>query len=157
MLKISEAKSDIEIQEVRRLFSEYATGSDLQTDAQNFEADLLYLHNRFGSPAGRMLLASFEGLPGNIGCVALKRLDNQICEMKYLYVSPPFRGMGIGRTLCERVSEMAIDIGYRRIRLAVLKNTTGVINLFRSLGFQETAAYNDSPVNETMFMELVLA
>ncbi len=49
-------------------------------DAAAFEAELAGLPGKYGPPDGRLLLASVDGAPA--GCVALRRLDGDVCEMK---------------------------------------------------------------------------
>ncbi|MEH3157422.1 MAG: GNAT family N-acetyltransferase [Sphingomonas taxi] len=48
-----------------------------------------------------MLLADTDGAID--GCVALRRVDTEICEMKRLYVRPQARGARLGRMLVEQL------------------------------------------------------
>jgi len=51
----------------------------------------------------------------------------------------------------------AVAIGYTRMRLdTVVGKMDHAIGMYRELGFVETAPYYNSPVGETLFMELAL-
>lgn len=90
--------------------------------------------------------------------IALRALDEAgLCEMKRLYVRPEFRGHAIGRVLAECVIGEATEIGYARMRLdTVPGNMDRAIAMYRELGFRETIPYYNSPVGQTLFMELDL-
>ncbi|MFA5881237.1 MAG: GNAT family N-acetyltransferase [Eubacteriales bacterium] len=60
---------------------------------------------------------AFEGDEA-AGCIALKKLKDNSCEMKRLYVRPKFRGQGIGKALTEAIIAKAKDIvGYTGIHI----------------------------------------
>ncbi len=44
------------------------------------------------------------------GCVALKKLEGKICELKRLYVRNQFRGLKIGKILLEEIIEEAKNL-----------------------------------------------
>ena len=91
-----------------------------------------------------------------MGCVALRRLDTETCEMKRLYVRPPSRGKGIGRTLVETTIGHARRIGYKRMRLDAIRNMTAAVGLYTSMGFEEIAPYRHNPIAGAVYMELSL-
>ena len=110
----------------------------------------MFTHLRRGS----LLLAVDEEKIA--GCVALKKVDDRVCEMKRLYVRAEFRGRGIGKILAMRIADEAREIGYERLRLDTLPTMKEAISLYRSLGFEEIPAYRDLPVPGALFMEVKL-
>ena len=114
-MKICEAVTRQQIGLIRTLFEEYAAWLGIGPSFQGFAAELAGLPGAYVPPRGRLLLA----VAGDeaAGCVALRPLDDNVCEMKRLFVRSRFRGRGTGRLLAERVVEEARASGYRTIRL----------------------------------------
>jgi GNAT superfamily N-acetyltransferase len=130
---------------VRTLLREYAGGLGVDLSFQDFDAEL-------ADPLGfyeLVLLA--EG-----GCVALRSIDAETCEMKRLYVRPAARSGGLGRRLAEAIVSEARARGYRRMLLDTLPTMGAAQALYASLGFRETEPYRYNPVPGTTFLELAL-
>ena len=153
-VRLSRAESESEVEEARALFREYADATGVDLCFQNFAQELASLPGDYAPPAGSLLLAHSGVEPA--GCVALRRIDDAVCEMKRLYVRPAFRGGGLGRTLAEAVVAEARRIGYERMRLDTLPSMRSAIGLYRSLGFREIDGYRFNPVEGTLYMELTL-
>ena len=153
-LKIEVAITARDIAATRALFEEYAASLGIDLCFQDFEKELATLPGSYAPPSGRLLLA----MRGNqiAGCVALRRLEQDICEMKRLYVRPAFRGSGLGRMLVEEITREARIAGYHRMRLDTLPTMVGALALYRRLGFREIPPYRNNPLGGTVFLELQL-
>jgi ribosomal protein S18 acetylase RimI-like enzyme len=133
---------------------EYADSLGFDLSFQDFESELAALPGDYAPPGGRLLLA-YRG-SYLAGCVALRPLGPDVCEMKRLYVRPNCRGCGVGRALAERLIAEARQIGYRRMRLDTVPSMVRAQSLYSSLGFAEIAPYRHNPIPGTTFLELVL-
>ena len=153
-MDIIQATSPQAIERARTLFREYERSLGIDLCFQGFEQELAGLPGAYAPPTGRLLFA-VEG-DTLAGCVALRPLDNDACEMKRLYVRPEFRGRGGGRALATTVIRVAHAIGYARMRLDTLPSMQEAIALYRALGFVEIAQYTANPVPDALFMELGL-
>ncbi|CAN5792087.1 N-acetyltransferase [soil metagenome] len=154
-MKIVQAQSPADIDRARELFEEYAAWLGINLCFQNFEKELAELPGEYIPPTGCLLLA-FDGDQIS-GCVALRGLGDEVCEIKRLYVRPDFRGKGLGRELTRAVVDAARKIGYERMRLDTLPSKMDrAIAMYRSLGFREIEAYYHNPVAGATFMELSL-
>ena len=144
-----------QIEEIRRLFREYEQWLGLDLCFQNFEQELRDLPGKYAAPTGRLFLFLVENK--SAGCIALRKLDNEICEMKRLFVREEFRGLNLGRKLIERLIKEAKEIGYEKMRLDTLpEKMPRAVKLYESYGFRQIAPYYDNPYGETLFMELLL-
>lgn len=151
---IRNADGPADVATARILFEEYQQSLGFSLCFQNFDAELAGLPGAYAPPAGRLLLAFAGAEPA--GCVALRKIGEEICEMKRLWVRPAFRGTGLGRRLAETLLAEARAIGYRRIRLDTLPSMTAAQSLYLSLGFADIPPYNDHPIEGTRFMEAIL-
>ena len=150
-----QAEAPEQVALARELFLEYAGWLGFSLCFQNFDKELAELPGAYAPPRGRLILAQRGG--GTAGCVALRPILPEACEMKRLYVRPEFRGRGLGRELAVRVIEEARALGYARMLLDTLPGRmAGAIKVYRSLGFTETAPYYPAPDEGFLFMELKL-
>lgn len=141
-------------QSVRELFIQYGSSLGFDLEFQGFSRELAGLPGDYASPAGCILLAEVVG--GYAGCVALRPLQDKICEMKRLYVIPEHQGCGIGRALAGSVIGEALKKGYQKMRLDTVESMKAARRLYVSLGFETIGAYCYNPLDNPSFMELEL-
>jgi len=154
-LSFAQAESEGQIAQARDLFLEYAQSLGFSLCFQNFDKELAGLPGDYAPPEGRLLLVEYAGQLA--GCVALHKLDSNICEMKRLYLRPQFRGKGLGRALAEKIIADARQIGYQRMRLDTVEPVMrDAVAMYRRLGFNEIPAYRPNPNAGTLYMELLL-
>lgn len=152
MIKIIQAETPGQIEEVRKLFREYEAWLGLDLCFQNFEAEITNLPGKYALPGGRLFLAFVDDAAA--GCIALRKLEKDICEMKRLYVRSEFRALGLGRTLIEKLINEARLTGYEKMRLDTLPDKMAkAVKLYKSYGFCAIPAYYPNPYGETLYME----
>jgi putative acetyltransferase len=141
------------IEQIRALFLEYGSSLGFSLCFQSFDEELKSLPGAYSPPSGRLLLARCGDHAG--GCIALRRIEAGICEMKRLYVRPGDRGLG--RMLVELLIAEARAIGYECMRLDTVGSAMqDAIALYRRVGFKEIAPYSNIPIESALWMELVL-
>lgn len=147
--------------EIQSLFSEYTelliAGDPSFREylkQQRYDAELDHPLEKYGPPDGRLYIALWNETPA--GCIALRRIDAESCEMKRLYVRPALRGRGIGSQLIQQILSDARAIGYRRMLLDTLPFLEQAIHMYEDIGFREIPIYNDSPMTSAIYMSLDL-
>lgn len=154
MLNIYQIRSNEDKAHVRELFWEYLQWANAKAnevfgvdfDIQSIlEQDMVGLE-KYSLPHGRLLLAEYEGQIAGLAC--MRRIREDIGEIKRMYVRPGFRGKGIGRALLERLVHDARETGYPRIRLDSARHMKEAHSLYRSAGFQAIDPYPESEIPE---------
>lgn len=147
--------------EVGILFAEYTDllisgDSTFQKylDIQHYDEELKDLKAKYGAPYGRLYLAYASNEVA--GCIGLKKIDEENCEMKRLYVRPQFRGKHIGNQLISKIITDAKEIGYSYMLLDTLPFLQSAIHMYQNYGFYEIGSYNDSPMASSIYMKLDL-
>jgi len=148
-------------EEVGQLFSEYTRMLIKEVpafkdylDMQNYAEEIKHLEEKYGKPRGRLYLAYHND--DLAGCIGLRKIDEQRCEMKRLYVRPEFRAKNIGKLLVEQIIRDAQEIGYIKMLLDTFPFLESALRMYKSYGFKEIACYNDNPIADSVYLELEL-
>ncbi len=136
------------------IWREFIAASPVNLDYQNNEAEFATLPGKYAAPGGCVLLA--DGAGEIRGCIALRRVTPQICEMKRLYVRPDARGHALGRRLVESLIAEARGLGYREMRLDVQEAFVSARSLYARLGFVAAEPVSYNPVPGASFLGLML-
>jgi len=133
------------------LFQEYANSLNISLDFQHFDEELKIMSKMYGPPDGILILAYIKNQ--TVGCAALRKIAEGICEVKRMYVQPSHRRLYIGNTLIEMLVNKALDMGYKCMRLDTLDHMIPAITLYQRHGFYKIDAYYFNPSRNTVYME----
>jgi len=161
IIQVTSAK---DVDQVRALLNEYiafassiSPGINSVPAFKGYEDEFAKLPGIYAPPTGRLLMALEDSQPA--GCVALKRIGPDVCELKRLYVRPQFRGKKIGSKLVEMLVDEARKMGYSKMVLDSHKSMKSAHRIYQEVGFRFVEAPADFPErlrNEVVFMELAL-
>ena len=116
--------------------------SQLQSDVQAYALP----------PEGRLFLAYVDDKVA--GCIAMRKLEESICEIKRLFVRDGFRGQKVGVHLIEKLIEEAQKENYSKMRLDTFPPKMGkAVSLYEAHGFRAIPCYYDNPYEGVLFME----
>lgn len=119
---------------------------------QNYDEELQHLEEKYGRPQGRLYLVRCDGQ--DAGCIAIRYLEEGICELKRVYLRPAFQGHGVGRQMMEKIIAEARDAGYHTMRLDTVPYLDAAHALYVKLGFYVIPKYYfTNPVEEAIYME----
>ena len=151
MPEIIIATTDTEYEAAAKLFKEYADWLNIDLCFQNFEKELVSLQQMYAQPYGGIVLYKNENY--FIGCVGIRKLHHEICELKRMYVRPAFHKKGIGKVLLKKAIALAKKLNYTSIRLDTLNHMQPAISLYKQFGFKEITPYYRNPNNTALFFE----
>jgi putative acetyltransferase len=91
-----------------------------------------------------------------VGTGGIRKLDDEICELKRMWFLKAYRGQGLGWQMAQRLLGFAKQAGYRNIRLdlASKERQLEALNFYQKLGFYAIDRYNDGLCE--VFMEKTL-
>lgn len=139
---------------IRRRYRKHGDMIDAHFDENEWQSELA---GHYGPPFGAIVLAVVDGIPA--GCVMIRGIEGDACEMKRLFVRPAFRGLSLGRAMVRKLARLAKARGYAHMRLETGILQTEVLALYRSLGFKPIAPYHACPqwfVDNGRFMDATL-
>ena len=133
------------------LFREYANSLNISLAFQNFDEELNIINSMYGSPTGCLLLVYDNELP--VACAAYRKIGEDICELKRMYIKPNYRRKGIGQEIMNILCTRSKLNGYRLMRLDSLDTMTPAIKLYSNNGFYTIEAYYHNPNEGVVYME----
>ena len=93
-------------------------------------------------PDGIIYLLEAEGEIAGMG--AIRKLRDQIGEIKRMYIRPPYRGKGYGKQMLNKLLEAGGKLGCSSFRLETSKFMTVAQHIYKSAGFTERDEYPES-------------
>ncbi len=119
---------------VRELFQEYAAMKGAESCFLSFEKEISDLGAFYSG--GALLVGYEEEAPA--GCIAIKRIDNDHCEAKRLYIRPAYRGKRYARHMLGAMLEKAGELGFREVSLTTKPSVMQIAyGLYGRMGFRQ--------------------
>ena len=97
----------------------------------------------FSPPGGGFVVLVDEGRAVAGGVI--KRLDDDACEIKRMYVLPEARGRGLGRALLIALEDEARRLGYAIARLDTGPQQPGAQRMYEDAGYRPIGNFNANP------------
>jgi GNAT superfamily N-acetyltransferase len=98
----------------------------------------------FDPPNGLFVLATVDGTPAAMGGWRRhlgEAPDQAVAEVRRMYVSPPFRGRGLAKTILIRLEQTARTVGCRLMILETGLAQPEALGLYRSSGYRDVPAF----------------
>jgi putative acetyltransferase len=91
-----------------------------------------------------------------VGIGAIRRLREEICELRRMWILKDYRAQGWGKVIAEELLRFARIAGYERVRLEVYDPPmqARAVAFYMTLGFYEIPPYKESPAK--LYMEKLL-
>jgi GNAT superfamily N-acetyltransferase len=98
-----------------------------------------------GPPDG-IFLVGFDAAGRPVCGGGIKRLSDEACEIKRMYVVQEARGRGVGRELLARLEDAARELGYGVARLDTGSRQPKAERMYRLAGYRPIDNFNANPV-----------
>lgn len=123
----------------------------LQPDPAATDADLEDIEKHYFESGGWFAVL----VSGNriAGCYGIYPVDDCTCELRKMYLSPEFRGMGFGKRLLEDALTKASELGYGAVTLETSSVLKEAVGLYRKFGFEPHVAEHLSPRCDQAYMK----
>ncbi len=150
--KIITARFPQDTETVAKLFRDYAKWLNVDLGFQGFEEELASLPGKYAEPRGSVLLLPGKDDGPAIGCIAMRPLTDERCEMKRLYLQQSARGQGHGKLLVQAILDRAKQAGYRQMVLDTLDDMQDALRLYERMGFSKIPPYYDNPMPNAVYL-----
>lgn len=151
MPEIIKATTEEHFSAAVNLFTEYAEWLNIDLSFQHFDEELSSVQSMYNNDAGGIILVKEAGT--YIACVAVRKSEPSIAELKRMYVRPAFQQKGIGKQLLDAALALAKSCGYQKIRLDTLNTMLPAMKLYTDNGFYEIPAYYFNPEKTAVYFE----
>ena len=90
-----------------------------------------------------------------IGTGAIRKIDDEICELKRLWLLFEYHGKGLGYRMIQELFAFAREKGYQKVRLETDRDhQSRAFDLYKRLGFYEIPGYTEH--QDEVAMEIAL-
>jgi ribosomal protein S18 acetylase RimI-like enzyme len=113
------------------------------------DADLSALEQEYIAPGGTIeVVKDGETI---IGCIAVRKISEDVGEIKRLRLLSEYRGKGLGKELLDKALVFCVESGFKKAVLDTTKKNIAALKMFTDIGFIETKGEGDSIFLEKVF------
>jgi GNAT superfamily N-acetyltransferase len=129
----------------RALLAEFAAEMDALYDGLDLTAPGMPTAgpSDLGPPGGAFLVGYADGEP--VCCGGVKRLSDEACELKRMYVVPPARRRGVARSLLHELEYVARGLGYTVARMDTGARQPHAMAFYEAEGYTRIGNFNHNP------------
>lgn len=129
--------SDIEV--IKSLFVEYSHIKGAESCFVSFDKELNNLECFYSG--GAILVGYEDDKP--VACVACKKISDETCEGKRLFIKPEYRGKGYARIMIKAMTDKASELGVKEVVFTTKPEVMSVgYGLYKRMGFDELSEEN---------------
>ncbi|MBP3814079.1 MAG: GNAT family N-acetyltransferase [Butyrivibrio sp.] len=119
---------------IKEIFKEYSQIKGAESCFVSFDKELADLDGYY--KGGALLLGSEDSTP--VGSIGIRKIDDDTCEAKRLFIKPEFRGKGYARVMLNAMLDMAKELGFKEVTFTTKPEVMKVgYELYKSMGFEE--------------------
>lgn len=107
------------------------------------------------TPPDGVFLVARSSAGAIAGCGGLQRHAADTGEIKRMWVSPDWRGAGLGRRLLTELERVAVELGYRRVVLDTNATLVEAMAMYESAGYTSIERYNDNPYAQRWYAKSI--
>lgn len=129
--QISECR---DLNEIKELFLEYSKIKGAESCFVALDKELRDLDSYY---SGGALLVGYED-DEPVACIAIRKLDEHVCEGKRLYIRPEHRGKGYARIMLSAMLNRAKTLGFTKLQFTTKPEVMKIgYELYKRMGFEE--------------------
>lgn len=147
-------ETDKEIIRAKGLILEYIKWLNTDLSFQNIDDELNNFPEKYQEPNGDFIIAKDN--EDVIGCVGIRKIEKNVCEMKRLFVKDNYKGKGIGKKLVEKIMEEAKIKNYHKIRLDTSNTMQAALGIYYKFGFYDIKSYYNNPHDNIVYLEKII-
>jgi GNAT superfamily N-acetyltransferase len=134
-----EVKETSDTETVRELFVEYSHIKGAESCFVSFDKEL---NDLTGYYSGGAILVGFED-DKPVACVAIRKISDETCEGKRLFIKPEYRGKGYARVMIKAMTDKASKLGFKEVVFTTKPEVMSVgYGLYKRMGFEELSEEN---------------
>ncbi len=134
-----EVKECSETETIKNLFVEYSHIKGAESCFVSFDKELNDLAGYYSG--GAILVGYEEDKP--VACVAVRKISDETCEGKRLFIKPEYRGKGYARIMIKAMTDKASELGFKEVVFTTKPEVMTVgYGLYKRIGFEELSENN---------------